>query len=150
MAKKSASRCEGLMKTDVKCVSAKDAAGDAARIMRDENLGFLPVCDDDQKVLGTLTDRDLTIRLVAGGKSASTPVEEVMTREVVACRPSDSLSQAEELMESNQKSRIMCVDDDGRLQGVISLSDLAQYEDGGKAWATLRKVSAREAGQMLM
>jgi CBS domain-containing protein len=135
--------CEELMKKDVECVSPRDTVEDAACRMRDENVGFLPVCDQSKKVLGTLTDRDIAIRLVAAKMTGDTFVEEIMTREVVACRPQDDIRKAEQLMTQNHKSRIMCLDDSGRLEGVISLSDIAQH-DRGRASETLRQISERE------
>jgi len=138
-------RCEEIMKREIECVSPRDAVEDAATRMRDENVGFLPVCDQSRKVLGTITDRDIAIRLVAARKPGSTFVEELMTREVVACRPKDSMRDAEQAMARHHKSRIVCVDDEGRLVGVISLSDIAQHERGGRASETLRQVSEREA-----
>ena len=138
-------KCEEIMKRDVECVSPRDTVEDAAARMRDENIGFLPVCDESTKVLGTLTDRDIAIRLVAARKPASTSVEDVMTREVVACRPEDDIRDAERAMAKNHKSRILCVDEGGRLVGVISLSDIAQHERGRRASDTLREVSEREA-----
>ena len=138
-------RCEEIMKRDVDCVSPRDTVEDAAARMRDENIGFLPVCDQSRKVLGTLTDRDIVIRLVAAKKPASTFVEEILTKEVIACRPEDTVRDAEKAMAKNHKSRIMCVDDGGRLVGVISLSDIAQHDRAGRAADTLRGVSEREA-----
>jgi len=137
--------CKDLMKTDLECVTPKDTVEDAATRMRDANLGFLPVCDPSRKVLGTITDRDIAIRIVAAAKPATTPVEDVMTREVVSCKPGDDLQRAHQLMAKNRKSRIMCLDDGGRLVGVISLSDIVQGEQGARAADTLRQVSEREA-----
>jgi CBS domain-containing protein len=134
--------CEDIMKTDVECCSPVDTIEDAARKMRDENLGFLPVCDESKQVLGTITDRDIAIRAVAESLPSTTPVEDVMTGEVVSCSPKDSLETALQLMAENHKSRIMCLDDEGRLVGVISLSDIAQLV--GDASDTLRQVSDRE------
>ena len=135
--------CEDIMKTDVECVSPADTIEDAARRMRDENLGFLPVCDESRQVLGTITDRDIAIRAVAESLPSATPVEDVMTGEVVSCSPKDSIDTALQLMAENHKSRIMCLDEDDRLAGVISLSDIAQLV--GDASETLRQVSDREA-----
>jgi CBS domain-containing protein len=138
-------RCAEIMKTDLECVSVRDGAGDAARRMRDRNIGFLPVCDDSGKVVGTLTDRDIAVRVVAEEMPPSTPVETVMSREVVACRPQDDISEAEQLMASHRISRILCIDEERRPTGVISLSDIAQ-EDAEEASRLLREVSEREAG----
>ena len=135
--------CEEIMKREVECVSPADTVEDAACRMRDENLGFLPVCDQSKKVLGTITDRDIAIRLVAAKKPGTTLIEDVMTREVIACAPRDDLDRAQELMAQNHKSRIMCLDK-GRLVGVISLSDIAQREPGGRGFETLRQVTERE------
>ena len=59
--------CQEIMKHPVKWVAQDDTARTAARVMREENIGFLPVCDRSGRVLGTVTDRDLAIRLVAEG-----------------------------------------------------------------------------------
>jgi CBS domain-containing protein len=131
------------MKTDVESVSPVDTIQDAARRMRDDNVGFLPVCDESRQVLGAITDRDIAIRAVAEAQPASTPVEDIMTGEVVACSPKDTIDTALQLMAENHKSRIMCLDDEGRLIGIISLSDIAQLV--GEASETLRQVSDREA-----
>lgn len=138
-------RCEEIMKRDVQCISPRDTVEDAACRMRDENVGFLPVCDQSKKALGTLTDRDITVRLVASNKPTSTLVEDVMTREVISCRPQDDIQKAEQLMAQSHKSRIMCLDDSGSLLGVISLSDIAQHESGERASDILRQISEREA-----
>ena len=135
--------CEEIMKREVECVSPDDTAQSAARIMLDENVGFLPVCEESKNVVGTITDRDLAIRLVAGALPAQSKIGEIMTREVISCTPKDDIRLAERLMARNHKSRIMCVED-GRLVGVISLSDIAQ-KDGGRAGQTLAEVTTREA-----
>jgi CBS domain-containing protein len=137
-------RCDQVMKRDLECVAPGDTVDEAACRMRDANVGFLPVCEQSMKVLGTITDRDITIRVVAEKKPSNTRVSDVMTREVIACRPGDDLQDAEELMARHHKSRIMCIDN-GRLVGVISLSDIAQKERGARASDTLRKISEREA-----
>ncbi len=137
--------CDAIMKREVESVSPQDTVDYAARRMRDENIGFLPVCDGNRKVLGTLTDRDIAIRLVAGNKPPSTSVVEIMTMQVVSCRPQDDVREAERLMVRNHKSRIMCIDDSGQLAGVISLSDIARHEGSDRVSSTLRGVTEREA-----
>jgi CBS domain-containing protein len=137
-------RCENVMKRDVACVSPQDTVQHAATRMRDENVGFLPVCDPRQKVLGAVTDRDLALRVLASARPASTIIEDVMSNEVIACRPEDDLRRAEDLMARNRKSRIMCVTEDGTLAGVISLSDIAQQEKASRAAETMRSVTRRE------
>lgn len=136
--------CADVMKGEVECVSPGEPVEKVARRMKDKGIGFMPVCSDTADVLGTITDRDIALRIVAEGKTASTPVEDVMTREVVSCRATDDIKQAERLMGKERKSRILCVDDDGVLVGVISLSDIAQ-RDGARIAQTMQEVAQREA-----
>ncbi len=138
-------RLDEVMNRDVKCVDPKDPVQLAARRMRDENIGFLPVCDSSMKVLGAITDRDIAVRVVAEGLPPTTAVGEVMTREVVACHPDDDIRRAEQLMAEHQKSRLMVTDDQGRLVGVISLSDITQIEDPSRAHQTIKRVTERES-----
>ena len=137
--------CRDLMKGDVLCVTARTTVVQAAAIMRDEQIGFLPVCDEARNVIGTVTDRDIAIRVVAENEPANQSVDLFMTSDVVACRSDDDLAIAQDLMGEMQVSRIVCLDEDGELDGVISLSDIAQVGDGTDATATLRSVTVREA-----
>ncbi len=137
--------CADLMKTSVVYVREDETAQTAARLMREGNVGFLPVVDDQKRVVGTLTDRDLAIRVCAEDLEATeVRVGSIMTPEVVACRPEDDVGRARELMAANRKSRLLVVGDDRFLRGVISLTDLAELDQGGAA-QTLRDVSSREA-----
>jgi CBS domain-containing protein len=138
-------RCEEIMKRDVECVDATEPIQAAARRMRDANVGFLPVCDSTRKVLGAITDRDIALRVVAEGRPPTTAVGDVMTREVIACRPGDDVTRAEQLMGTHHKSRMICTDEQSRLIGVISLSDIAQIEEPSRASQTMKQVTEREA-----
>jgi len=138
-------RCEEIMKRDVHCVQPTDPVQAAARRMRDADIGFLPVCDSSRKVLGAITDRDIALRIVADGRPPTTAIGDVMTREVVACAPGDDVRRAEELMGKQHKSRMIVADEEWRLVGVISLSDIAQVEDASRASQTMKQVTEREA-----
>ena len=139
-------RCNEVMKTTVQCAGVTDTVQSAARAMRDRNIGFLPVCGTDGRVVGTLTDRDIAIRLASEDRSAAqTLVGDVMSREVVCCQSSDDLARAEQLMATHKKSRIVVVDGNGGACGVISLSDIAERDSTTRAAVTLRQVAAREA-----
>jgi CBS-domain-containing membrane protein len=138
-------RCEEIMKQDVRCVSKNTPAHEAARMMREQNIGFLPICDDQKRVLGTLTDRDLAVRLVAEKRATNEAVGNFMTNEAVCCRSSDDIQLAEQRMASEQKSRIMCVDEEGHIEGVSSLSDIVQVTTNERATETMRGVTRREA-----
>ena len=137
--------CREVMKGDVRFATTQTTVAQAAALMRDEQIGFLPICNSVGNVIGILTDRDIAVRVVADNRSANEPVERYMSRAVVACRSDEDLSVAQDLMGEMQLSRIVCVDEDGRVEGVISLSDIAQLGDGVDAAATLRSVTVREA-----
>ncbi len=119
---------------------------DCAKLMQRENVGFVPICNEDGEPVGTITDRDIALRVVAEGKSPDTLVDGVMTREVVACNVGDELEDAERLMREHRKSRVMVLDG-GRLVGVISLSDVVEAEEEGAAADTVRAVASRETHQ---
>jgi len=136
--------CSEIMHKPVKWIADEDTALTAARLMRDENIGFLPVCDRSGRVVGTVTDRDLTLRILAENFPAETRIVEVMSKHVVACSPTDEIQKAEQLMGNHHKSRVVCTDADGHLLGVVSISDIAQHDDGWRVARTVRKVTTRE------
>jgi CBS domain-containing protein len=135
-------RVSEAMTPDVVTVPPEALLIDAARLMRDSDIGPLPVCDKG-RILGVLTDRDITVRAVADGKDPqSTQVREVMTPEVVCCLESDDVRQAAEMMQSAQLRRLLVVTRDGRLAGIVSLGDLAlQTGDDEMTGETLERVS---------
>lgn len=137
-------KCSEIMKSDVRSLSPSATVADAAKQMRASNVGFLPVCDEVGRVIGAITDRDLAVRVLAEGRGTDTAVGDVMTTDVISCRPDDSLRLAEERMAFNHKSRIVCCDGDGRLMGVISLSDIAQVDGPRRVRRTLREITQRE------
>ena len=136
--------CEDVMTRHVVGIGADDSVKEAARKMRDLDIGFLPVWDPrTHRVVGVITDRDIAIRLVAEDLSAQTRVVEVMSPEVVWCRPDDDVITAERIMGRKQKSRILCIDE-GQVVGVISLADIASKEDEPRLAETVRQVTRRE------
>ncbi|HEY3450307.1 MAG TPA: CBS domain-containing protein [Myxococcales bacterium] len=135
--------CGDIMKKSVVFLSREDTCYTAAKLMSDSNVGFLPVCED-QKVIGTLTDRDICIRVVAFDRPASTLVGDVMTRDVIACLPDDSIEKAAQTMADNQVSRLLICAPNGILQGIISLSDLPQI-NAEQAFQAFQGVTERES-----
>jgi CBS domain-containing protein len=114
--------------------------------MRELNVGFVPVCQGNGVVVGVLTDRDIAIRVVAEGRPPDTKVEDVMSEDLVACLPQADIGEAERLMRAYQVNRILLIDDDARLAGVISITDLAQVEDARKVGQVFGEISGREVG----
>src|SRR5438270_7781655 len=101
-------QCKQIMRQNVQFVRGDDEVGSAAETMRNAEIGFLPVCDlENNKIVGTLTDRDIAIRLVAERKSPATPVAQIMTRVLIFCHSNENVDKARELMESHQVSRII-------------------------------------------
>lgn len=132
-------RCDAIMNRNVRTLTPDAPAEEAARVMRDSDTGFLPVCQGD-RVIGTVTDRDIVVRLLAEAKPPQTRLADVMTKKVVGCRPDDDVARAEELMKEHQVSRIVCCDDGGKLVGVISLADVTRNVGPGDTGGVLRAV----------
>lgn len=119
-----------------------DTVRKCARLMRDEEIGFAPICNQAGEPVGAVTDRDLAIRVLADGVPADEPIDRFMSRDVVACRLGDDLRDAERLMRDRQKSRIMVCDDSGKLRGVISLADVAEVESDESIGDTVQQVKS--------
>jgi CBS domain-containing protein len=99
---------------------------DAARLMRDEDAGIVPVVEGE-KLVGTVTDRDIAVRVVAEGKSPeSVTVGEIASRDLVTIDPQQELSEALRLMARHQVRRLPVVEEDGRLVGIVAQADIAR------------------------
>ena len=99
---------------------------EAARLMRDEDMGIVPVVDGD-KLVGTVTDRDIAIRVVAEGRSPETvTVGEIASRELVTIDPQQELDEALRLMARHQVRRLPVVEEDGKLVGIVAQADIAR------------------------
>jgi CBS domain-containing protein len=115
---------------------------EAANKMKSLDIGPLPVCDGD-KVIGMLTDRDITVRATAEGLDPKqTRVREVMSKELITCLEDQDVKEAAELMQSKQIRRVPILNKDKRLVGMLSLGDLAhRTQDSKLAEKTLEEVS---------
>jgi CBS domain-containing protein len=136
-------RVADVMKSRPEYLRPYESSSAAARRMRDRNVALLPVCDGHRRVIGLITDRDIALRVVAEGLQHDLPVGDVMTRELVPCHPDDDLLHAERLMMVSHKSRIVVLDEVGRLVGVVSLCDIAEH-DRDNAVGVIASVSGRE------
>jgi CBS domain-containing protein len=118
-----------VMTSHPRAIEADKTIADAAMLMRDEDVGLAPVVEGD-RLVGTLTDRDIAIRVVAEGKDpTSTPVWEVASTEVVTVGPEQNLDDALGLMAQHQVRRVPVVEQDGRLIGVVAQADVARQSD---------------------
>jgi CBS domain-containing protein len=137
--------CQEIMHRRICSVRETDDVALAARTMRDEDVGFLPVLDSDDSVIGVVTDRDMVVRACIGPVDPrQILVGAVMSRDVVACRPTDSVEVAEGKMRARRITRLVVIDSDGTLVGVISLSDIAQYDAPGRVGRTLQAIAERK------
>jgi len=121
-------KCKDIMTKDPVCCLPGDTVDQAAQLMKDEDVGPVPVVADQQtkRLLGIVTDRDLAVKVVAEARQISAvPVEEVMTLNPVTCHADDDLQHAIDAMEKNQVRRIPVVDDDNRIIGIIAQADIA-------------------------
>jgi len=121
-------KCKEIMTKDPVCCLPGDTVDQAAQLMKDEDVGSVPVVADQQtkRLLGIVTDRDLAVKVVAEARQiAAVKVEEVMTRNPVTCHDDDDLQQAIDAMEQHQVRRIPIMDDDGRIVGIIAQADVA-------------------------
>jgi CBS domain-containing protein len=125
----SAKLVHDVMTREVQVVHPDDTLDKAAERMKSLNVGPLPVCDGD-RLHGMITDRDITVRAVSAGKDPQrTPVRDVMTDHVVTVFEDEDVRHAAKLMEEHQIRRLVVLNRDKRLAGVVSLGDLAV--DGG-------------------
>ena len=115
-----------VMTPNPRTVQLSDTIEDAARIMRDEDTGAVPVIEDD-RVVGMITDRDIVIRAVADGDFECT-IDDIVSDDVVCATPEMTTAEAADLMAEHQIRRLPVVDDDEQLVGIVSLGDLAVKE----------------------
>jgi CBS domain-containing protein len=121
-------RVEDIMTREVHCCTRREALGVPARIMWEHDCGSVPVLEDDGsgRVVGMITDRDLCMAAYTRNEPLSRmPVRDVMAREIHCCRTDDDESAVHAAMRAYQVRRLPVVDADGRLQGIVSLNDLA-------------------------
>jgi CBS domain-containing protein len=122
------------MSRDVKLAQPGQTIRDAAKIMAEIDSGAVPVQEND-RLVGMITDRDIAIRAIAAGKGPDTPVREVMTQEVKYCFEDENVDHVAKNMADIQVRRLPVVNREKRLVGIISLGDLAVKETPAAAKA---------------
>jgi CBS domain-containing protein len=98
---------------------------EAARTMKSEDVGSLPIVEGD-RLVGVVTDRDLAIRILAEGKGLDTTVGEIASKDVVTVDPQQSIEEAGRLMAQHQIRRLPVTEEDGKLVGILAQADVAQ------------------------
>ncbi len=128
-----------VMTRDVAVVGPEDTVRRAARMMDELNVGSLPVCDD-RRLVGMITDRDITVRAVAAGNGPETRVRNAMSRNVRWCYEDAPVEEAMATMKDVQVRRIPVVDHDETLVGIVALGDFAAGHEAGVE-DTLKRIS---------
>lgn len=114
-----------VMNKNVRTISPDTPLVEAAQKMRDGDFGVMPVCEGD-KLVGMLTDRDITIRAAAESKDLKqTPVREAMTPDVLTCFEDDDIDKVTQLMSDRQIRRVPVLDRNKKIVGILSLGDMA-------------------------
>jgi CBS domain-containing protein len=129
-----------VMTPNPRTVTPEESIQNAARIMRDEDTGVVPVVENGRPI-GVVTDRDIVVRAVADGGQMSRPVREICTGSLVAASPDMSTREAAQLMSDHQVRRLPVVENE-RLVGIVSIGDLAVKEGkDGRTGDTLQAIS---------
>ena len=113
-----------VMSKDVQVARPGDSLQEVAARMAAGDFGFMPVADGDT-LIGTITDRDIAVRAVAGGAACTSPVVEYISRDPHTARADDDLKTVLDAMSAKQIRRLPVLDKDNRLVGVVSLGDLS-------------------------
>ncbi len=129
-----------VMSRDVQVARPDDTLQEAAFRMAQGDFGFLPVADGD-RLIGVITDRDIAIRAVASGASATDRVVEYLSRDALVVREDEDIKLGLDLMRARQIRRLAVIDRDGRLVGVISLGDLSNRVKERYAGEALEDIS---------
>jgi CBS domain-containing protein len=128
------------MTSNPTAITPDTTAQEAARLMKSEDVGALPIVEDG-RLTCVITDRDLTVRGVAEGLAAETPVSELASKNVVTIDPQQSLAEAARLMAEHQVRRLPVVEEDGRLVGMLAQADVAQAGHDSLTGEVVQKIS---------
>jgi len=130
-----------VMTSKVCSIDAEKPVAYAAKMMRDEDVGLAPIVEGD-RLVGTLTDRDIAIRVVAEGRDPeSTKVRDVASTDLVTVDPQQDLDDALRLMAQHQVRRIPVIEEDGRLVGVVAQADVAREADDRQTGEVVEQIS---------
>jgi CBS domain-containing protein len=132
-------RIEEIMTPSVRLVRPDQTVEEAAKMMAEEDLGFLPVADDE-KLVGIITDRDITVRVIAEGRDGRARIGDVMTDKVKYCYADQSVDEVVANMGDLQVRRLPVVSREKRLVGIVSLADAARDYDAETTGEALTEV----------
>lgn len=138
-------KAQDIMSRNPATVTPETAVADAARLMKRENIGIVPVVESEgsRRLVGLLTDRDIAIRAVAEGRDGTTTsVGHIMSSDVRSCAPDDSVDDVMDVMGREQVRRVPIVDERGTLVGIVAQADIVlEARNDKKAEKTVEKIS---------
>ena len=138
------------MTTDVGACRPFDSVDRSAKIMWERDCGVVPVVDQEGRVIAMLTDRDICMAALTQGRGlGEIHVSSAMSRRLWSCRPQDDVREAEKRMRARQVRRLPVVDAEGKLVGVLSISDLARVAVSSKRTRGKKPVVAADVGETL-
>jgi len=122
-------RVRDIMSTDVKCLTPETGIKEVAIHMKTLDVGFIPICEND-RLVGAITDRDIVLRAIAEGREISTcTARDIMTKDVFWCYEDDSVKDVAKKMREKDVRRMLILNHDKKLVGVVSLGDLSKVEE---------------------
>lgn len=141
--------CADVMTRDPVSVAANDSAEHVAQLMRSSDVGSIPIVDQESHLVGIITDRDLALQVVAHARDPrQTQVGSIMTPDPAACKPSDDVECAIEVMEERQVRRVPVVDYEKRLVGMIAQADIAtRLHSATKTAEVVEEISQPTSGR---
>src|SRR6476660_8514150 len=138
-------KIQDIMTKDPSCVTADASVREAAQVMKREDVGIVPAVDGQsgRRLVGVVTDRDIAIRCIAGGKDGTCSVRDVLSTDARATwRQSDDVENLMDAMRSERVRRIPIVDERGSLVGIVSQADvLRKTSDASLAGETVERIS---------
>jgi CBS domain-containing protein len=133
-----------VMTDSIEVIAPESTTEEAAQKMSQLGIGALPVCDSD-RLIGMLTDRDIALRVVAEGRDGKTPVRDAMTSPIVYVFEDSTVDEATRLMEFKQIRRLVVLNREKRLAGIVALGDIAVKAGRGLAGEALERISSDDA-----
>jgi CBS domain-containing protein len=129
-----------VMTHDPRTLRPDSTVEEAARLMRDDGVGSLPLVEGS-KCVGTVTDRDIVLRVVAESRPFDTKVGEIAAKELVTVDPQQSVEDAMRLMAEHQVRRLPVCEEDGRLVGIVAQADVARSASEERIGETVEQIS---------
>jgi CBS domain-containing protein len=131
-----------LMTESPRTVPPDASAVDAAKVMQNEDAGVVPIVEDDGRLVGVVTDRDIALRVVAEGREPdSTKVAEIASQNLATVDPQQDIDEALRLMAEHQVRRLPVVEEDGKLVGILAQADVARHLDASRTGEVVEQIS---------